>query len=138
MHTFPPMSPTTDRGTIVIADDDPDVLAIVSARFTDAGYCVRTASHGAEAIAVLQEVAAPTAIFVDLMMPGVLGHSVLEFIQSETRFATCRVAVVTGSPELAPAGVRVFTKPATFAALLDHVERPANPPIRTARALGLT
>lgn len=128
------LEPTTnakaDRGTIVLADDDPDVLAIVSARFIHAGYCVLTASHGAEAIAVLQEVEAPTAIFVDLMMPGVLGHSVLEFIQSEKRFDSSRVAVVTGSPEFAPAGVRVFTKPAKFALLLDHVERPANPPIR--------
>ncbi len=114
----------TDRGTIVIADDDPDVLAVLRDRFVGAGYTVRTAHHGAEAIAVLQEVLTPVAIFVDLMMPGVLGHSVLQFIQSEQRFAATPVAVVTGSPELAPAGFRVFAKPAKFAMLLDYAQRP--------------
>src|ERR1700690_1485248 len=101
------MSPRTRR-IVVIADDDPDVRMILSDQFTAAGYDVRLAAHGAEAIALLQEIPTPAAIFVDLMMPGIVGHSVLEFIRSEQRFADSSVAIISGSPERAPAGYKLF------------------------------
>src|SRR5438128_560663 len=99
-------------GPIVIADDDDDVRDVISARFANAGYDVRTACHGAQMIEVLQGLEGAKAIFVDLLMPGIVGHSVLQFVQSERKFDGVPVAAVTGSPELAPAGVKVFTKPA--------------------------
>ena len=118
------------RETVVIADDDPDVRMILSDGFRAAGYEVRTAAHGAEAIALLQEIPPPAAILVDLMMPGIVGHSVLEFIRGERRFGGSRVAIISGSPELAPAGYRLFTKPVRFATLLEFVRSvpPGAPP----------
>ncbi len=112
------------RSTVVIADDDPDVRSILADQFEAAGYDVRLAAHGAEAISILQEIPTPSAILVDLMMPGIVGHSVLEFIRSEKRFAGTSVAIISGSPELAPAGYTVFTKPVRFAKLLDFVQHP--------------
>lgn len=114
--------------TIVIADDDADVRMILTDQFIAAGYTVRTAAHGAEAIALLQEIPTPMAILVDLMMPGIVGHSVLEYIRNERRLASARVAIISGSPELAPAGYQLFTKPVTFAQLLAFVRRPPPPP----------
>jgi CheY-like chemotaxis protein len=115
------------RSTVVIADDDPDVRMILSERFEAEGYDVRVASHGAEAIALLQEIPPPAAVLVDLMMPGIVGHSVLDFIRSEPRFAATSVAIISGSPELAPAGYEVFTKPVRFAKLLEFVQRAPRP-----------
>jgi len=118
--------------TVVIADDDPDVRMILTDQFTAAGYAVRTAAHGAEAIALLQEIPPPAAILVDLMMPGIVGHSVLEFIRTEKRLAGARVAIISGSPELAPAGYKLFIKPVRFAQLLEFVRRIPPPPSRPA------
>lgn len=110
---------------IVIADDDDDVRDVLSLRFANAGYDVRTASHGAQMITVLQGLEGAKAIFVDLLMPGVVGHSVIDFVQHEEKFAGVPVAAVTGSPELAPAGVKVFPKPARFDELLAFAEKRA-------------
>jgi CheY-like chemotaxis protein len=105
---------------IVLVDDDEDVIALLSERFIAAGYEVITAANGGEAIALLEELGAlPTAMFVDLLMPGVVGHSVVDYVRSEHRFEGVPLAVVTGSPELAPDGVSVFTKPARFETLLE-------------------
>lgn len=87
------------------------------------GYDVGTASNGAEMIELLESSVRPTAIFVDLMMPGVLGTSVLEYLQSQPRLSDVPTAIVTGTPERAPPGYRVFTKPAHFDSLRDFVQQ---------------
>jgi CheY-like chemotaxis protein len=109
---------TPHAGTIVIADDDDDVRNLLAHRFEQRGFQVITASNGMEMIEVLEEIAPPTAIFVDLLMPGILGGSVLDYIRSEPRLASVPTAVVTGSAALAPDGAVVFSKPVQFEALL--------------------
>jgi hypothetical protein len=52
-------------------------------------------------------------------MPGALGTSVVEYARSHLRDVP--IAVITGSPDLAPAGTQVFTKPLHVASLLDFV-----------------
>ncbi|HLL21463.1 MAG TPA: response regulator [Kofleriaceae bacterium] len=106
---------------VVLADDDADVREILAERFCGAGFEVKTACHGAEMILLLQQCPVPDAIFVDLLMPGVVGHSVLDFVRAEPRLAHVPVAIVSGSPELAPAGYPLFTKPVRFAPLLQFV-----------------
>lgn len=110
------------RGVILLADDDDDVRLILALRFAQIGYDVGTASNGAEMIELLESSVRPTAIFVDLMMPGVLGTSVLEYLQSQPRLSDVPTAIVTGTPERAPPGYRVFTKPARFDSLREFVQ----------------
>lgn len=105
----------------MIVDDDDDVRVVLALRFASAGYAVATAANGAEMIHLLASSDPPTAIFVDLLMPGVLGTSVLEYVQHDVRLADVPTAIVTASPELAPGGFRVFTKPTPFRVLLDFV-----------------
>jgi CheY-like chemotaxis protein len=57
-------------------------------------------------------------MIVDLLMPGVVGQELLEFVRDEPSLAQVRVAIVTGSPKLAPAGYTVFPKPLDVARLL--------------------
>jgi CheY-like chemotaxis protein len=71
-----------------------------------------------EMIEILDENETPTAIFVDLLMPGILGGTVLDYIRSEPRFDSVPTAVVTGSAELAPHDAVVFRKPVPFEVLL--------------------
>jgi CheY-like chemotaxis protein len=106
---------------IVVADDDPDVRDLLADRFAQAGYDVDTAADGAKMIELLERDRIPAGIFVDLMMPGIVGHSVLDYVLHEPRLADVPVAIVSGSPELAPAGWTLFQKPVRFAKLLEFV-----------------
>lgn len=58
--------------TILIADDEPDNRAIMSAALSASGYRVCEASNGAEAVeTALRE--RPALILLDMAMPGVSG-----------------------------------------------------------------
>jgi CheY-like chemotaxis protein len=113
----------SERGLIVVADDDPEIRDVLIAMFEREGFEVHGAAHGGEAIDVLQHVPTPDGVFVDLMMPGIVGHSVLEYLRNEPRFRSVPVAIVSSAPELAPAGYRVFKKPVAFNALLDFLRQ---------------
>src|SRR5690242_4692863 len=59
-------------GDILLVDDDPDLLKLISLRLSSAGYRVRTADSGESALAGLA-VARPAAVITDLRMPGIDG-----------------------------------------------------------------
>jgi DNA-binding response OmpR family regulator len=58
---------------ILIADDDPDILALVSFRLERAGYDVVAAANGEEAVQLALERKPDLAVF-DVMMPRVDGY----------------------------------------------------------------
>ncbi|HZQ60056.1 MAG TPA: sigma 54-interacting transcriptional regulator [Casimicrobiaceae bacterium] len=60
------------NGDILLVDDDPDLLKLISLRLTSAGYRVRTADSGETALAALA-VSRPAAVITDLRMPGIDG-----------------------------------------------------------------
>ncbi|MEP7206330.1 MAG: sigma 54-interacting transcriptional regulator [Casimicrobiaceae bacterium] len=60
------------NGDILLVDDDPDLLKLISLRLTSAGYRVRTADSGETALAALA-VARPATVITDLRMPGIDG-----------------------------------------------------------------
>ncbi|CAN5778884.1 hypothetical protein BH11MYX2_BH11MYX2_29890 [soil metagenome] len=83
------------------------------------GIEVRCAANGAEGLVVLDQGKAdpPALVLSDVVMPGVLGVSIVEYLQHEPSFGNTQVALITGSPELVGPGVRVFPKPADIAGL---------------------
>lgn len=103
-------------------DDDPDVRSLLSALLSKAGYRVES---GAEAILMLEEMDVPVALLVDLLMPGIVGQELIEYVRATPRLATIPVAIVSGSPELAPAGYRFLESPSLQCA----------PRLRAARAV---
>jgi CheY-like chemotaxis protein len=54
--------------TVLLVEDDPDTRDLMETWLSAAGYRVRTASDGRQALAVLQS-EVPCAMVVDLMMP---------------------------------------------------------------------
>lgn len=106
---------------LLIVEDDPYVQLSLKHVFEKAGYDVAIASNGADAIEMLDPSAPPRAILVDLLMPGIVGHELLDYLRSEPALATIPVAIISGSPQLAPAGYRVFAKPLDTQALLEFV-----------------
>jgi len=67
---------------ILLVDDDPDLLKLISLRLTSAGYRVRTADSGETALAALA-VSRPAAVVTDLKMPGIDGLQLFEAIHRQ-------------------------------------------------------
>jgi two-component system response regulator GlrR len=67
---------------ILLVDDDPDLLRLISLRLTSAGYRVRTADSGETALAALA-VSRPAVVVTDLRMPGIDGMQLFQAIHRE-------------------------------------------------------
>jgi len=111
-----------DRPWILIVDDDDDMQKLLAELLASEGYSVEIAANGAEAINALDRADRPCAVVVDLLMPGVVGQELIEYLGSEPRLASIPLAIVSGSPHLAPAGHRVFTKPVRAPELLAFIK----------------
>ncbi len=67
---------------ILLVDDDPDLLKLISLRLVSAGYRVRTADSGETALAALA-IARPGIVVTDLRMPGIDGMQLFEAIHRQ-------------------------------------------------------
>jgi CheY-like chemotaxis protein len=106
---------------VLVLEDDEDLREMLVDQLRRAGLDVRCAVNGALALRMFEEHQVPGVVLSDLMVPGVLGRSVLEYMRGETELRDIPVAIVTGSPQRAPQGYRVFTKPAPFCEVLAFV-----------------
>ena len=70
------------RGDILLVDDDPDLLKLISLRLTSAGYRVRTAESGETALATIA-VERPATVITDLRMPGIDGLQLFDAIHRQ-------------------------------------------------------
>lgn len=68
---------------ILVVDDDPNILELVSIQLTQAGYIVQKALNGFEALALIEK-EEPDLAVVDVMMPGMDGYTLTKKIRSET------------------------------------------------------
>ncbi len=66
---------------VLVVDDEEDVQILVCRILRDAGYEVESASEGGEAIDVIKA-RRPDLVILDLMMPGIDGWGVLQFLQT--------------------------------------------------------
>ncbi|OGH61417.1 MAG: hypothetical protein A3G34_05390 [Candidatus Lindowbacteria bacterium RIFCSPLOWO2_12_FULL_62_27] len=66
------------KKTVLLVDDDPDIVEILRVRLEGAGFVCRTASNGPEALGLLQSVTSgrPDIAVVDMLMPGMDGYEV--------------------------------------------------------------
>jgi CheY-like chemotaxis protein len=106
---------------LLVVDDDPDIRMLLCDLFARAGFSVEVATDGASAILFLEHNEPPDAIVLDLLMPGIVGSSVLAYLSSRPVLADVPVAIVSSSPHLAPEGYTLFKKPLQFAPLLAFV-----------------
>lgn len=89
--------------------------------FAREGFHVDVANDGASAILFLEHNEPPSVIVLDLLMPGILGTSVLQYVESKPGLERVPVAIVSSSPGLAPDGYQLFKKPLKFKPLLEFV-----------------
>src|SRR6188768_3962165 len=114
---------------ILLVDDDPDLLKLISLRLSSAGYTVQTAGSGENALSTLA-VSRPDVVVTDLKMPGIDGMALFEAIHRS--HPTLPVIILTANGTIPDAvaaterGVFGFlTKPFDSQTLLQKVAEAA-------------
>jgi DNA-binding response OmpR family regulator len=87
------MSPAPER-KILVVDDEPFLLELISTRLQIAGYNVAQAKDGTRALTALRDFI-PDAMVLDINMPGLDGFGVLEQMRAVPRWAQIPTMVLT-------------------------------------------
>ena len=85
---------------ILVADDEADIIDLISSRLSKAGYEVIAANDGEEALDLLTHVQ-PRLILLDYKMPFLNGHEVCKRIKTDDRWKAIPVIFLTASPQAA-------------------------------------
>ena len=112
---------------VLLVDDEQDVRELISEMLSRAGYTVRTASDGRDAIEVLDHVR-PSVIIMDLQMPVMNGAEFREAQRRNRDRIKIPTVVMTGTtdePLLDLAIEETLHKPVRVRKLLEIVGRHA-------------
>ena len=85
---------TGDLPLVLCADDDEDILSLVSLRLRRAGYEVATAADGDEAIEIARA-RRPVLAVLDVMMPKRTGYEVLAELRADEALRTMKVILLS-------------------------------------------
>jgi CheY-like chemotaxis protein len=110
----------------LVVDDDADIRETLVDVLTDAGYSVRVASNGREALARLAGDEPPSLILLDLMMPVMDGFAFRAAQVADPRIAAVPVLIVSAGGNLASHASRLgaagwIEKPMRLDAILSEV-----------------
>ncbi len=85
-----------DRGqvTILVVDDDPTILQMVSTSLGKRGYQIVTATSGEEALTVVKD-QPPALVILDVMMPGMSGWEVARALRKDQATALTKIIMLT-------------------------------------------
>ena len=114
--------------SIVVADDDPDILRIVSMSLEAVGYEVFKAMNGSEAVDLAKE-HHPNLILLDMMMPVLSGYEAVQELKADDATRDIPVvglsakAMATDMERATDAGIDGYiTKPFRIAQVITVVE----------------
>jgi len=89
----------TIKGRVLVADDDPAILRLVSAILEKEGFAVVPARDGREAYKALQDDSQFTAAVFDVVMPHISGPELVRFMRTEKRFNKIPVMMMTAEQD---------------------------------------
>ncbi|MBV5285977.1 MAG: two-component system response regulator [Methyloversatilis sp.] len=116
----------TTRQTILVADDTPENIDLLSALLRQ-DYRVKVATSGEKALAIVNSTEPPDLILLDIMMPGMNGYDVCRRIKANPDRRGIPIIFVTAmtSIEDERLGLEVGA--------VDYITKPISPPIVAAR-----
>ncbi|MBT9516291.1 MAG: response regulator [Methyloversatilis discipulorum] len=116
----------TTRQTILVADDTPENIDLLSALLRQ-DYRVKVATSGEKALAIVNSTEPPDLILLDIMMPGMNGYDVCRRIKANPDRRGIPIIFVTAmtSIEDERLGLEVGA--------VDYITKPISPPIVSAR-----
>jgi two-component system alkaline phosphatase synthesis response regulator PhoP len=115
---------------ILLVDDEPDILEIISFNLEKVGYQVTTASNGLEALKQAKKTL-PHIIILDVMMPELDGIETCERLRQEEQFQDTIIMFLTARGE-------DYSYVAAFdAGADDYVTKPIKPKVLLSKVKGL-
>lgn len=111
------MSKVETRNIVLVVDDSPDTLRMLTDAIEEAGMMVLVAREGAQALAMIDKIT-PDVILMDAMMPGMDGFETCRQLRRNQALAHVPVIFMTGLTDtcdivngLEAGGVDYVTKP---------------------------
>jgi two-component system alkaline phosphatase synthesis response regulator PhoP len=121
---------TASNYKIVIVDDDPDILEIISYNLKKEGFNTFTAENGKEGLEIIQK-ELPNLVLLDVMMPGMDGVETCEQIRNNSKLDNTIVAFLTARGE-------DYSQIAGFeAGADDYITKPIKPKVLVSRIKAL-
>lgn len=117
---------STDRPTILVVDDTPDNLSLMSGLLRGT-YKVKLAHSGERALQIVSGEAKPDLILLDIMMPEMDGYEVLRRLQADPVSRQIPVIFLTAMTAAEDEQIGLDL------GALDYISKPINPAIVLAR-----
>jgi len=118
----------TERATILVVDDTPENLALISSLLKDF-YKVKIANNGDKALKIAASDSPPNLILLDIMMPGIDGYEVCRRLKQDPKTRNIPVIFLTGMSDLGDerkglelGAVDYLTKPISLPIVLARVK----------------
>lgn len=115
--------------TILIVDDEPNIVMTLEYGFKKRGYQVFIARDGGEALDLLQT-QIPRVVLLDIMMPNVDGFQTLAAIRNNPKLSNIKVVFLTAKSKAEDirkgleAGVdKYLTKPFSVKKIIEEIEQ---------------
>ena len=115
---------------ILIADDEPDILEIISFNLQTEGYEVITAKNGDEALEKAKQ-HKPDLIILDVMMPGKTGIEVCNILRSQPAFNPTLIIFLTAMSDENSEVTGLET------GADDYITKPVSPKVLTSKVNAL-
>jgi two-component system response regulator HydG len=87
------------KGRVLVADDDPAILRLVTTILQKEGYSVVGARDGREAYKALNDDGDFTAAVFDVVMPHIAGPELVRYMRTENRFNNVPVMMMTAEQD---------------------------------------
>ena len=115
---------------ILLVDDEPDILEILSYPLKNEGFQVRTANNGLEAIKLAKNIQ-PHLIVLDVMMPEMDGIEACEIIRKDLKISNTLITFLSARGE-------DYSKIAGFnAGADDYITKPIKPKVLVSKVKSL-
>src|SRR5258706_11126295 len=88
----------TKPHSILVVDDDPEIVTLLSTRLGKRGYKITTASDGARALELAKQ-DKPDLVLLDVMMPGKSGWEVARTLKQDPLTQHVKIVMVTAIGE---------------------------------------
>jgi CheY-like chemotaxis protein len=86
------------QARILVVDDDPEIVAMLSTRLTKRGYQVTTANDGHQALELAKK-SLPDIVLLDVMMPGKSGWEVARALKQDPATHAVKIVMVSAIGE---------------------------------------
>lgn len=115
-----------EKPTVLVVDDTPDNLALMSALLKEQ-YRVKVSNSGSKALDIVNSATPPDLILLDIMMPEMDGYEVCKRLKASEHTTDIPIIFLTAKTES-----RDETKGLSLGAV-DYLTKPVNPEILMAR-----